>query len=135
MTPSNEVLVVHPFGSRWDSWSLPKGIADTGESAMDAAARELQEETGLIISPTALIDFGVHPYLKDKDYHLFIFQSPHDLTTSELFCSSYFINKQGVSVPEVDGFRLVPTEELHVILNAKQAAIIKSIPTSALACF
>ena len=39
------VLLVHR--PRYDDWSLPKGKLDDGESARDAALREVLEETGL----------------------------------------------------------------------------------------
>ena len=40
-----EVLVVHR--RRQDDWSLPKGHLDPGEDAVDAALREVAEETGV----------------------------------------------------------------------------------------
>ena len=40
-----EALVVHR--RRQDDWSLPKGHLDPGESARDAAVREVAEETGV----------------------------------------------------------------------------------------
>lgn len=48
-----EVLLVHPGGPFWAkkdeaSWSVPKGITEEGETLMDAARREFQEETGCI---------------------------------------------------------------------------------------
>jgi 8-oxo-dGTP pyrophosphatase MutT (NUDIX family) len=39
-----EVLVVSQRGT---SWSLPKGHIDPGESALDAARREIYEESGI----------------------------------------------------------------------------------------
>jgi 8-oxo-dGTP diphosphatase len=39
------VLLVHR--PRYDDWSLPKGKLDPGESHLDAALREVEEETGL----------------------------------------------------------------------------------------
>jgi 8-oxo-dGTP diphosphatase len=39
------VLLVHR--PRYDDWSLPKGKLDAGEQALDAALREVHEETGL----------------------------------------------------------------------------------------
>lgn len=39
-----EVLVVHR--PRYDDWSLPKGHLDPDETALDAALREVFEETG-----------------------------------------------------------------------------------------
>lgn len=40
-----EVLVVHR--PRWNDWSFPKGKLDAREDAITAAAREVEEETGL----------------------------------------------------------------------------------------
>lgn len=44
-----EVFLIHPGGPFWakkDAWSIPKGEYSDGESAMEAARREFQEETG-----------------------------------------------------------------------------------------
>jgi predicted NUDIX family NTP pyrophosphohydrolase len=48
-----EVLLVHPGGPLWEkkdlgSWSIPKGEYEAAEEALAAAAREFQEETGLV---------------------------------------------------------------------------------------
>lgn len=49
-------------------WSLPGGHIETGESAAEAAAREVLEETGLVVDvgellATALVfDFEVHDF-------------------------------------------------------------------------
>jgi predicted NUDIX family NTP pyrophosphohydrolase len=47
-----EVLLVHPGGPFWihkdlGAWSIPKGGMEEDESALDAAKRELEEETGI----------------------------------------------------------------------------------------
>lgn len=49
--PALEVFLVHPGGPLWakkdaGAWSIPKGLCDPGESALDAALREFAEETG-----------------------------------------------------------------------------------------
>ena len=46
-----EVVLVHR--PRYDDWSLPKGKAHRGEADLDAALREVQEETGLRCDPGA----------------------------------------------------------------------------------
>ena len=43
------VLVVHR--PRYDDWSLPKGKAKPGESYLDCALREVEEETGFRCEP------------------------------------------------------------------------------------
>jgi len=44
LNPRGEVVVVSQQG---DSWSLPKGHVDPGESALEAAKREVAEESGI----------------------------------------------------------------------------------------
>lgn len=62
-------------------WSMPKGHLEPGETAEDAAIREVQEETGIeghVIAPLGTIDFWfmsqdrrihktVHHYLLEAD--------------------------------------------------------------------
>ena len=43
-----EVLLVHR--PKYDDWTLPKGKLDDGESAEEAAVREVEEETGFQVS-------------------------------------------------------------------------------------
>jgi predicted NUDIX family NTP pyrophosphohydrolase len=50
-----EVLLVHPGGPFWakkdlGAWSIPKGEFETNENPLDAAKREVEEETGVIAS-------------------------------------------------------------------------------------
>lgn len=50
-----QVLLVHPGGPFWvkkdlGAWSIPKGLIDDGEEALEAAKREFKEETGFKVS-------------------------------------------------------------------------------------
>lgn len=47
----------HPTGTRL--WEAPRGFIDDGESASEAALRELNEETGLSCGPTSLVPLGI----------------------------------------------------------------------------
>jgi len=49
---SYEFFLAHPGGPFWRNkderaWTIPKGVLEEGETALDAAIREFQEETGL----------------------------------------------------------------------------------------
>jgi predicted NUDIX family NTP pyrophosphohydrolase len=50
-----EVLLVHPGGPFWakkdeGAWSIPKGEFEDDEDPLDAAKREIEEETGVKVS-------------------------------------------------------------------------------------
>jgi len=50
-----QVLLVHPGGPLWEkkdegAWSIPKGLIDGNEDAIEAAKREFEEETGFKVS-------------------------------------------------------------------------------------
>jgi len=54
-----EVFLVHPGGPYFQNkdegyWSIPKGLMDKGEDFLEAAQRELQEETGILVQGRAI---------------------------------------------------------------------------------
>tara|TARA_B100000953_G_C17845808_1_gene366628 strand:+ start:61 stop:492 length:432 start_codon:yes stop_codon:yes gene_type:complete len=78
----NKIAIVN---QNYDSWSLPKGHIDKGETAIDAAIREIYEETG-IINPTLIKKIGTYERYRIgldgnddlselKTIHIFLFKS------------------------------------------------------------
>ncbi|PLT28646.1 NUDIX hydrolase [Peribacillus deserti] len=82
-----------------EPWSLPAGAIEPGETPADAAAREVQEETGLTITPKRLAGvFGgkeyryQYPNGHQVEYNIFLFECeinhgellPLDNETAEL---------------------------------------------------
>ena len=78
----NKIAIVN---QNHDSWSLPKGHIDRGETTIDAAIREIYEETG-IINPTLIKKVGVYERYRIgldgnddlselKRIHIFLFKS------------------------------------------------------------
>lgn len=124
ITPQQQILLVHPTGGRHDGWSLPKGLCEVDESPAEAAARELFEETGLMIDHMLLVDLGRSSYTPEKDYHLFAYYSKTDIDTKSLICESYFTTKHGVTIKEVDNYTLAAFDVAIKMINVKQAVII-----------
>ncbi|MGG1944049.1 NUDIX hydrolase [Trinickia sp. NRRL B-1857] len=87
-------------------WDIPKGQGEEGEAPIEAALRELWEETGIVLAPERLTDLGRFAYRHDKDLHLFaarIEDGEVDLACCE--CTSMFPSRRdGTPIPEMDGF-------------------------------
>lgn len=52
ISPDNRYLVVQSYNNKW---GFPKGRIEVGETRKDCAIREMQEETGCIVSPQSII--------------------------------------------------------------------------------
>ena len=109
---SNKLLVSHPTGNPKDgkhSWDIPKGHVEKGEDPLEAALRELYEETGLEhVEDT--FEIGRVPYRSDKALHLFSAYADFDI--GDLHCDSTFTDSYGVEKPEVDRYQLTDDPEL-----------------------
>jgi predicted NUDIX family NTP pyrophosphohydrolase len=77
-----QVLLAHPGGPFWakkdlGAWSIPKGIAETGDDLLETARREFSEETGF----TAKGPFLALAPVKQKSgkiVHAFAFEGDFD---------------------------------------------------------
>ena len=57
-----EVLIVHRSPEQGGYWHVVAGGVESGESATEAAARELWEETGLVAEVTAGVEVTEYAY-------------------------------------------------------------------------
>jgi putative (di)nucleoside polyphosphate hydrolase len=100
----NQLLLCHITGT--NKWDIPKGLQDVGESPLQAARREMREETGLIFDEQLFEELGCFDYRPDKRLHLFKVRAPTDFDNLDhLACTSYFPHHTtGKPTLEVDGF-------------------------------
>ncbi len=86
-----EVLLVHASGNynRRAPWGIAKGLPDDGESLIDAAKRETNEETGVVVGGD-LVSLGSIDYKKSrKTIHCFTAPLPAD---AQPRCASWEID-------------------------------------------
>lgn len=127
VTDGRHILLGH--ATRSPRWDIPKGIAEPGESFAAAAARELAEETGLIVAPEALRDLGVHAYLPGKDLALFAW-APADMPDAErLVCRSQFALPSGAMLPEFDRFGVFAWDAALGKVGRNMARVLAEVRT------
>ncbi len=123
------ILLGH--ATRSPRWDIPKGEADPGEGFAEAAARELQEETGLIVPAAELTALGVHRYLRAKDLALFAWVPAYLPDPKSLVCASQFALPDGTLLPELDRFGLFSWEDALGRVGKSMARVLASIPHGA----
>ena len=112
------LLVCHVTNSNPSRWDIPKGVQETGEEPMDCVMREVEEETGLVITEEAVLDLGIFDYLPNKQLHLFLYDAITLPSVSVMSCSSMF-EMWGKEYPEVDRYKYVKFDELKNYTSPK----------------
>jgi len=111
-----KLLICRP---RWDSdkWNLPKGGSDKGEIPIQAAIREIYEETNIVIDSTCHItDLGATSYGKKKLLYLFyivLLDEPE-----ELKCNSFF-ERDGKQIPEMVDYKWINPPDYKLYFSDK----------------
>ena len=62
-----QLAVIRPQGRPAGHWALPKGAIDPGESGVDAAVREVFEETGLVAEVVRELEPIKYVYQRDGE--------------------------------------------------------------------
>jgi len=119
----NKYLIVHP--TKGDHWSIPKGVREEGETALQAAIRELKEETGQTLTGQEDIRFlGRFKYTHRKDLTVFEVDGTMSFDESTLKCGT-LIDK--TNLPEVDKYSFVYWDELLECVNPSQRKVLEQI--------
>jgi len=125
VSDGERVLLGH--ATRSPRWDIPKGEAEEGEDFAAAAARELREETGLVVAPEALEPLGIHAYRRGKDLALFAWAPPLLPDPKSLVCRSTFALPNGALLPEFDRFGLFTWDEALGRVGKSMARVLAAI--------
>ncbi len=125
LTDGDKFLVCHVTGR--NHYDIPKGLVDAAEDPVTACIREVEEETGLVIGQERLVDLGVFEYYRGKDLHLFLLVDKALPNTVDMTCRSFFRDKKGKRIPEVDGCKYIGFDSKHLYMTENMVRVIQSV--------
>ena len=130
ISKDKKLLIAHPTNARRDQWSIPKGLKDQGEPSNLAAVRELEEETGIILSHKDIKTFTDGVIYKDKKKTLLPFVHKSDIFSWEfgnLVCSSMVNQPNRPPFPENDEFGWCSLEEAKTLIHYTQVECLENL--------
>ncbi len=115
----HEVLLVHKPRIN-DAWQLPQGGVEAGENIEQAALRELQEETGLVLGPVSHSSPTVYKY--DFPPEFVIRYQPHNAGQTLAFVMVFAPKGIQVNVDrnEIDAYKWVLPEQIPQYIKRKE---------------
>ncbi|MFK7885245.1 MAG: NUDIX domain-containing protein [Gammaproteobacteria bacterium] len=131
------VLLVHPGGPFWEkrdfgAWSVPKGEVEDGEDLIEAAHRELAEETGFTVTGVAS-SLGQVRQSGGKLVYAWAIQGDVDLTEfrSSTFKMEWPRGSNTVrSFPEVDKVEWFDISEARRRIHPAQRAFLDALESN-----
>lgn len=131
----NKILLGHTTGRKWyGSYSIPKGMIELGESALDAAIRETREEVGISISKN-LIDKHEHTftltsrkgYTKIVSYYIVKINNLSQIGLNELK-----VPKTQLQIKEIDWAGFLDYNEAKKRIMSSQQTVLNNLVSTGL---
>lgn len=123
---ANKILLCKATNSYF-GWGVPKGLPETNEEYIDAAKRELIEETGINIDsfPHKMQPLGISEYPNKKKSIVGFLFMVNGIINQKLICKSKFFDlAYNMYRPEVDDYMWVDLYKAIDIVGVGQKALI-----------
>lgn len=108
-----------------ESWSIPKGRSDDGETTTQTAVREVLEETGLDLSDRIDELKFLCSYTHNKRPYWFYTLEVDEIDLDSMFCTTIVDEKR--PYPEVDKYILVDKDEYLDYIHNHMDRVIKQL--------
>ena len=129
-----EVLLVHPGGPYWrakdaGAWTIPKGAIDAGEEALEAAVREMREETGVSVAGPFM---ALEPIRQKAGKRITAFACEGDCDAAAIVSNGFEMEWPPRSgrmqeFPEVDRAQWFSLDAARAKINEAQVALLDEL--------